>query len=223
MPLELSTMITGVFAGKVADLWPGKPPSAILKNRASGRQIITRTGLDRDAQADLSAHGGTEKALHHYPADHYPQWRQDLAVTDPDHPRFVPGGFGENLSSVGVTEEMVCIGDIFHWGTATLQISQGRQPCWKLAAHTAVPQMAYLVQKTLRTGWYYRMIEPGEAGEGDRLVLTERPHPGYSVARVTRARLDPMLDPAEALDLSRLSALFPGWKETFAERAGADR
>lgn len=217
---SLDIPVNAIFLGEIQERWPGKPPSAIGKMTARGPQAVTKIGLSGDVQADLEVHGGVGKAIHHYPAEHYPFWRAELSGTiDPASPRFQPGGFGENLTTMGITEDVVCIGDVFRWGTATVQISQGRQPCWKLTAHTGVSQMAYLVQKTLRTGWYYRVLTEGEAAPGDHLTLAERPHPGFTVARVTGARFSPRLIPDEAFELADLEWLDPGWKETFRNRA----
>ena len=93
--------------------------------------VLTKTGFKTDQQADLKVHGGLEKAVHHYAADHYSAWRQEV---DDEPDIFKPGGFGENISTIGMTENTLCIGDVFRMGTALVQISQGRQPCWKLNA-----------------------------------------------------------------------------------------
>lgn len=220
MSSTLAVPVTAIFVGQVAQRWPDKAPSAIAKISVPGPRAVTTIGLQGDAQADLEVHGGAGKAIHHYPADHYALWQAELSgLIDPASPRFRPGGFGENVTTIGLTEESVCIGDIFRWGRATVQISQGRQPCWKLTAHTDVRQMAYLVQKTLRTGWYYRVLDAGQVAPGDLLTLTERPHPGFTVARVTGARLSPRLNAAEARDLAGLESLDIGWREAFRVRA----
>ena len=122
--------VYGLFAGAVADRWEGRPPSAIAKTPVAGPVEIGFEGLLVDAQADRTVHGGAEKALHHYAADHYAAWIAEGYLPD----GAVPAAFGENLSTLGVTEEQVCIGDVFRLGTARVQVSQGRQPCWKLNA-----------------------------------------------------------------------------------------
>ncbi len=213
--MNFSATIEALFVGTVEERWPGKPPSAIGKRRTTERLEIGRTGFPRDAQADLEAHGGLEKAIHHYPADHYAAWRAELSRDD-----LTPGGFGENLSTTGLTEETRCIGDVLSLGSATVQVSQGRQPCWKLAAHTGEERMAYLFQKTGRTGWYYRVLEPGHVEPGDRIALVERRSPGWTVKRVTQARLSRRIDPAEAAVLAEMPELYAGWREAFARMAG---
>lgn len=210
--------VTGLFAGQVQYHWSGKPPSAIAKQPVTGRVTMTDVGLTNDAQADLSVHGGPDKAIHHYPDEHYSAWRRELGRTD-----LTPGGVGENLSTTGLTEDTVCIGDVFALGTARVQISQGRQPCWKLNAHTDDDRMAWRFQTTGRTGWYYRVLSPGEVGIGDAMALIERPCPDWSVAQVTRARLTRRVSREDARTLAVLPELAAGWREAFARLAEGDR
>lgn len=210
------TASLSLFAGQVSTPWADKAPSAIGKSPCADRVRLTKTGLVVDAQADLEAHGGFEKALHHYPADHYTAWSADLGKNK----RFRPGGFGENISTHGITEEDVCIGDVFSIGSARVQINQGRQPCWKLAAHTGEDRMAYLVRKTLRTGWYYRVLEEGDVATGDSIALLERDPTGHTVKEVTQAFFNPRLDPDTARKFAAIETLFPGWRDSFVERAG---
>ena len=212
----LSAEIIGVFAGGAQDLWPGRPPSAIAKRPVSGPMRVGPLGLVADAQADSTVHGGPEKARHHYPAEHYPDWRAELEARNP---RFRPGGFGENISTIGLTETTLCIGDVLEIGTARVQISQGRQPCWKLSAHTDRADMASQLQKSGRTGWYYRILAEGAVAVGDRIVLLERPHPDWTLARVIAARFDPSLAAGTARTLARLDALAPRWRAAFGNKA----
>ncbi len=204
-----------VFSGVISTPWPGRAPSAIRKALCVGQQRLTPTGLQSDAQADLEAHGGTEKALHHYPAEHYANWRAQLG----ENARFAPGGFGENISTAGMTEEQISIGDIFAVGSARVQVSQGRQPCWKLAAHTGEDRVAYLMRKTLRTGWYLRVLEEGHVSTGDKITLIERAPEARTVQEVTRALFDPRLEPGEAAALAGIETLSARWRKRFAERA----
>jgi len=209
-----SVVIENVFAGVVEDRWPGKPPSAIAKQPVSGRVEVAEHGLTVDAQADPKVHGGPDKALHHYPADHYAAWRRELGRED-----LLPGSFGENIATTGLTENTVCIGDIYSFGSARVQVSQGRQPCWKLDAHTGEDQMAFLFQKTGRTGWYYRVLSAGSVEQGDTMTLVDRAHPGWSVQRVTAARLTRNVPPADAAILANLPELAKGWRAAFEKMA----
>jgi len=213
---DLRAPIGGIFVGRVEELWDGKPPSAIAKRRTSVPKLVGKSGLKGDSQADLSVHGGPDKAIHHYAADHYAAWAEDLPhLAD----RLQPGAFGENLSTSGITEQSLCIGDVLTMGTARVQVSQGRQPCWKLNAHLGEKTLAARFQKTGRVGWYYRVLETGTVIEGDVMMLVERPQPDWPLARVASARFDPKLDSATATSLSRLPELAKGWRAAFARKA----
>ncbi|MEM8837351.1 MAG: MOSC domain-containing protein [Pseudomonadota bacterium] len=213
-----ATTIDGLFFGAVEDRWPGKDPSAIRKTPVSGPQKLGLTGFEGDRQADLTVHGGKDKAVHHYPADHYSAWSEEGVMPAGT----TPAAFGENISAKGFTEETVFIGDTFRIGSALLQVSQGRQPCWKLNRHTENEQMAYRFQKTGRTGWYYRVLEEGEIASGDEMILLERPHEEWSVKRVTQARLTKRIAPEEAATLAAMDLLEEGWRSAFAKMAKGD-
>ncbi len=208
----VTAKIDGLFFGKVAHRWDGLAPSAIDKTLVTGRQEIDELGFTKDAQADPEHHGGPDKAIHHYPTDHYANWIAEGKIPTST----VPAAFGENIATFGLTEDTLCIGDIFRLGTATVQISQGRQPCWKVSRHTGNSRMAYLFQKTGRTGWYYRVLEAGSAGAGDMISLLERPRPDWSVLRVTVARLTRKVSLEEAATLANMAVLADGWRKAFA-------
>lgn len=189
--------------------------SAIDKRPVEGSVRITRLGLSGDAQGDRAHHGGPDKALHHYPADHYDRWAAEL----PGHAAlFQNGAFGENISTRGFTEADVCVGDRWRLGTALLEISQGRQPCHRLNLRFDLPDMVERVRDTGRTGWYYRVLEEGEAAASDRLSLVERPHPRWSIARVFEVLFGPHKDAAALADLLRLGVLADGWRQRAARR-----
>lgn len=211
-----SLPVTGLFTGRAILRWPGKPPTAIRKRPVDGPRSVTLTGIEGDEQADLTVHGGPEKAIHHYPADTYPLWHADLGSAAI---AFEPGHFGENVSTTGWTEDDVAIGDRFRLGTALVEICQGRQPCWKLAAQTGIDALPYLVRKTARTGWYYRVLEEGTVAPGDSLARAGRADPDWSVRRVTAALFNPRLPPEEARRIAALPALAEGWRASFARRA----
>lgn len=218
MPTKLTAKITGLFAGNAKEHWPDKPASAIDKSAVRNQQEISTCGLISDEQADRSVHGGPDKALHHYPGEHYATWKSEGILPRGSE----PCAFGENISSFGLTEDNLCIGDVFQLGTATVQISQGRQPCWKLNEHTGNSQMAYLFQKTGRTGWYYRVLETGWIQSGDPINLIDRPNPQWSIKRVTRARLTRKVTPDDARKLADLEELAQGWRQAFAKMAKGD-
>jgi MOSC domain-containing protein YiiM len=168
----------------------------------TGPVQIGVTGLDGDEQGDPSVHGGPDKAVHHYPFDHYAHWRQELG----DHALLTrPGGFGENISTRDVTEADLCLGDRLRMGSAVLEISQPRQPCWKLADRFGLKLMPRLVQERRRTGWYYRVLEPGTVTAGDDLVLLERRFPAWPIRKLVELLYEHGLD----RDLLREAAALP--------------
>lgn len=212
---NLSSRIDGVFFGKVLNCWEGRDLSAIQKTLVSGAQEINEFGFVKDEQADLENHGGADKAIHHYASEHYQDW-----ITEGEIPTgTVPAAFGENIATKDMTEWTLCIGDKLRLGTAVVQISQGRQPCWKVNEHTKNKKMAYLFQKTSRTGWYYRVLEKGVAGIGDHVTLIERTQPNWSVARVTSDRLTRRVSQRDAEALAVLPELADGWRQAFRQMA----
>jgi MOSC domain-containing protein YiiM len=194
----------------------GEEMSAIGKQAVSGTVEIGLLGLTGDEQADKEFHGGVEMALHHYPHDHYQHWRWEIG----DHPLLdLPGAFGENLSTDGLTEAQVWIGDRFRLGTALVEVSQGRQPCWKIDHKFARNGMTARVMETARAGWFYRVLEPGRAAEGDVLELVERGHEEWDVARVFRAIFHKSVSTPELVGVARLERLAQEWRERALERA----
>lgn len=182
----------------------------------SSRIPVTRLGLAGDEQADLRNHGGPDKALHHYPSEHYTIWREEL----PDKAALFEGtgGFGENLSTFGLTESNVCVGDIFRIGSAIIQVSQARQPCWKLNVRFGVADMAWRVQNSMRTGWYYRVLEAGEVASDDQTTLIERPHADWPLARVLQILYHACLDDGALTALTMLDSLSLNWRALAAKR-----
>ncbi|WP_064747970.1 MOSC domain-containing protein [Lysobacter antibioticus] len=192
--------------------------SAIDKRAVAGRVRIGEHGLDGDEQGDRRVHGGPDKAVHHYPFDHYPAWREELGA----HALLAaPGAFGENLSSIGLDEASVCLGDRYRCGDAVLEVSQGRQPCWKLNDRFGVADMARRVQASGRTGWYYRVIQGGEAEAGDALSLIERPWPQWSLQRLATLLYTRTLDRDELRAASALP-LVPSWRKLVENRLARD-
>lgn len=204
-----------VLAGAIAPLGEDGRVSAIGKRAVSGPWRIGATGLDGDAQADRTHHGGPEKALHHYAFDHYAAWRAELGELAPLD---APGAFGENLSTRGWTEENVCIGDVIRFGATLLQVSQGRQPCWKLNRRFGVSDMALRVQACGRSGWYYRVLEEGEAREGDALELVERPCPDWPLSRLSTMLYRATGDQAGLVAMTALPQLAEGWRRLAKRR-----
>lgn len=200
--------ILEVRTGRVAPLGPKGVPSGIDKRPLAGAVMAGAEGLAGDEHGDPRHHGGPDKAIHAYAASHYPLWRAELPERAE---RFRPGGFGENLVVDGVDEAGVCLGDRFRIGTALVEVSQGRQPCWRLNLRFDRPDMARLVQQTGRSGWYFRVLEPGAVRAGDTAALAARPNPGWTLARVTRLLYH---DRTNRDDLAAFAAL-PGLPESW--------
>ena len=154
---------------------PTAPPwrTGIFKLPVSGPLWLGRTNLQGDGQADLVHHGGIDKAVCVYSADHWPYWQ---AILPPNQLR--GGAFGENFTVEQLTEADVCIGDVFEIGTALVQVSQPRQPCWKLARRWHIKDLAVQAERTGFTGWYFRVLQEGRV-EAVSIATTPRsPLPG---------------------------------------------
>ena len=200
-------LLNAVLTGSIQPLGPKGAPSGIAKAPAAGSLRLTATGLEGDAQGDPKNHGGPEKAVHHYPFEHYAAWKSEIG----DHDLLGrAGGFGENLSASGLTEDNVSIGDVFEIGSAVVEVAQGRQPCWKLNERFGRKDMAKLVQSTGRTGWYYRVLEPGTVSPVDPLRLVDRSSPEWTVARIWRAFYVDPLNKAELYGIAALPTLATG-------------
>lgn len=205
--------VAAVLVGRAVPYTRPDVLSAIDKQPVAGRLRVGPLGLENDEQGDSQFHGGPDKAVHLYASAHYAAWRDELGALPV---LAAPGAFGENLAVEGVTEWSVCIGDRWRVGSAVLEVSQGRQPCWKLNDRFGVADMARRLQDTLRTGWYCRVLEAGEIGADDEIVLLARPHPAWTIARMMEVLYRPCLD-AATLDALLALPLVPGWR-TLIER-----
>jgi MOSC domain-containing protein YiiM len=151
----------------------GRVLSAIGKRPVAGRVAVHPLGLDGDAQADLAVHGGPEQAVYAYPLEHYAAWAAELGVPAGGD-GFPRGWFGENLTVQGALETDVHIGDTFRAGTALLQVTKPRSPCFKLAATMGHSDFAKRFLASGRTGYYLRVLTEGEVGAGDAFLLVAR-------------------------------------------------
>lgn len=198
-------------------------PSAIAKQPLQGRVTITREGILGDEQADRRYHGGPDKALHHYAFDHHASWAQSWGEA---LPLGQPGGFGENIATTGLVEEQVLLGDRFRLGTALIEVSHGRQPCFKLNHRFNRASVVAEIVKTGRCGWYYRVIEEGhcEVGAGVDLRL-EQVAEGlaqWPVARLFRVLVGGghKADSAALAELAALPQLAEAWRTRARELQG---
>lgn len=207
----MSYSVTALLTGQAAP-FRGDEHSAIVKSPISGSVAITRLGLAGDQQADRKHHGGPHMAVHHYPADHYAHWRGEIG----DHPLLDShGAFGENIAATGLTENVALIGDRFRLGTALLEVSQPRKPCWKIEHRFSRKGMVADILKTGRCGIYFRVLEEGSAKAGDILDLVDSGVEGWSVRRVFTALfgLPRSADAAEFAAISKLGSLSPELRE----------
>lgn len=203
--------IDALLTGKARRFGAKGEPSAIDKRAVEGRHAVGALGIAGDEQADLSVHGGPDKAIHHYPRDHYGWWAETIG----DHALLQDAGaFGENISTSGLTESAACIGDRYRLGSALVEISQGRQPCWKLGHRFGIATLPATVVTSRRGGWYYRVIEDGAVGAGDALELMERPLPDWSVERVFHLLIGGAgkREPAALRTLAAMDLLAANWR-----------
>ncbi len=188
--------------------------SAFFKEPVAGPVLLRTTNLEGDRQADPRVHGGPEMAVLCYSADHYPRWREELGIAE-----MGPGGFAENFTISGQDELTVCIGDVYRVGTATVQVSQPRGPCYKISYRWKRPDLLKRCESNGRHGWYLRVLEEGLVEAGRPVELLERPNPAWSVRRAADVYQARRRRAAEAADL----ALIKGFASRPAERILAGR
>jgi MOSC domain-containing protein YiiM len=185
--------------------------SGIYKNPVDGALFVTEFGVSGDAQADLVNHAGPDKAACVYPSEHLPYWAERLSKP------FTYGAFGENFSTQGLLESGVCIGDVYSIGTAIMQISQPRQPCFKLAAKHGEKRMALWVQDAGFTGFYFRCLEPGEVAAGNAIDLLDRPNPGITIDEANRLMHRDHDDHAALRRILAAAGLSAFWRDVFTQ------
>jgi MOSC domain-containing protein YiiM len=201
--------LESIHVGRVAPLGPEGVPSAFVKHPTSDPVNVTLLGLKGDAQADLSVHGGPEKAVYGYSLANYVEWRREY----PQHAAtLIPGGFGENLCIDGLRENDLCVGDVHRIGSSLLQVCQPRQPCFKLALRFADKLMPKAMIRTGRAGWYYRVVEPGMIVAGDSVQLEDRPNPDFPFARLVELIANGKSTLAELERLQDMKGLATHWQ-----------
>ena len=187
--------------------------TGIFKEPVEGRVRVRRLNLDGDRQADLSVHGGPDKAIYAYPAEHYDYWRRELAGAE------LPWGMlGENLTTEGLREEEVRLGERFRIGSAELVVTQPRLPCYKLGVKFGDIGMVKRFLASRRTGFYLSVAQEGEVGAGDSIELLARDPAAVTVADVTRLYAFER-DDDEGLERALASEALPdGWRDYFAKQ-----
>lgn len=194
--------------------WRGKVVrTSIFKAPVSGRVRVTRLNVQGDRQSDLSVHGGADKAVYAYPSEHYAFWRNELPGVD-----FPWGAFGENLTTEGLLENNVHIGDRFRAGSAEFVVTQPRMPCFKLAIRFNRPDMVKRFLHSGRAGFYLAVVQEGDMGAGDSLVLVAEDNSHVTVADVVGLYAADAQNQDLLRRASELSALPESWREYFRER-----
>ena len=172
--------VDALCAGKAVP-FKGSEQSAFAKLPVSGPVAILSSGLAGDEQADRKHHGGPDMALHLYPTDHRTFWQQQIG----EHPLLqAPGAFGTNLAVSNIDEAQVHIGDQFRLGTALIEISQTRKPCWKIEHRFGHKKMVAAIISSGNSGWYFRVLEEGSTSAGDVLKRVAIGDQDWSVSRV---------------------------------------
>ncbi|TDM39516.1 MOSC domain-containing protein [Macrococcoides canis] len=184
--------------------------SAINRDRVDG-DFVDVFGFIGDEVADKKHHGGVDKAVFCYPYTHYELWCRELNL-DIDS-----GGFGENLCVTDMDESTVCLGDVYEIGSAKLQVTQPRKPCWKPARKHGELELSRITEENGRTGWYFKVLVPGEIKEGDEIHLVERMHDAWSIARCNDV-MHRSVDMSDVKEMSELPELAETWKVSLQKK-----
>ena len=193
--------------------WRGeRVRTSIWKSPVPGRVAVRRTNLAGDEQSDLRVHGGVEKAVYVYPHEHYAFWRAELPGVELGF-----GQFGENLTSEGLLESEVSIGDRLRIGSAELQVTQPRVPCFKLGLRFGRPDLVKRFLRAGRSGFYLAVLREGELGTGDAIERIPVATPSLSVAEVASLYAGRITDRERLRFASELAGLPQGWREGFRE------
>ena len=185
--------------------WKGRTVhTGIFKEPVTGPVVARRLNLDGDRQADLTVHGGEDKAVYVYPAEHYIPWERELA------PIPLPwGSFGENLTTQGLTEDDVWIGERWQVGEAVFVVRQPRQPCYKLGVRFGRDDVLRRFVQSRRTGWYLAVEREGVIAAGDAIVRLHRPGTSLSIADVSEL----LFAKEPNVEHLRIAAALPGLAE----------
>lgn len=186
--------------------------TGIFKFQVNSPIFLGKLNFDGDGQADLIHHGGEEKAVCVYPYEHYPHWEKDLDR------ELTFGAFGENLTTKGILESDACIGDIFKLGEAVVQISQPRQPCFKLAKRYNVADLPIRFQNTGYTGFYFRVLKEGWVETHSTIDIIQR-HPRKITVEFANHTMHQDKKNFEAIEeILEIDALSSNWRKTLAKR-----
>lgn len=187
--------------------------TSIVKNPVEGRVAVRADNIDGDRQSDLSVHGGRAKAVYAYPSEHYPFWARELA--DAALPW---GAFGENLTTAGLLEAHVHVGDRLRIGSAELVVSQPRMPCFKLGIRHGRPELVKRFLESRRSGFYLEVAAEGDVGAGDPISIIERHPAAISIPEILRLYLGEDRDRARLAEAIAIPALSESWRRDLQKR-----
>lgn len=190
--------------------------TAIFKEPVAGRVVLRKLNLEGDRQADLTVHGGKDKAVYCYPAEHYDYWKQELPGRD------LPTAiFGENFTTEGLPETSVHLGDRFSFGSAQLVVTQPRLPCYKLGVRFQSDDMVKKFLAGGRTGFYFAVTLEGHVAAGDEITVIARDPNAVPVSEITRLYIAKRYSRDDVASLQRalqVAALPDAWKDYFRQR-----
>ena len=186
-----------------------KVSTGIFKSAVSGVVRVRTLNLDGDRQADLTVHGGIDKAVYLYPSEHYPFWRRELEMA------LSWGAFGENLTTDGLTESTISIGDQLGIGSAVLQVTQPRLPCFKLAAKLERADIIKRFLDSRRAGFYAKVLEEGTLQSGDPIVVLQQDHARFTIHELVELYVTKRPEPSRLRRAMSVAALSMSWREHF--------
>jgi len=186
--------------------------TGIFKEPVKGRIKLRKLNLDGDKQADLTVHGGLDKALYAYPAEHYDYWKERLPKM-----KLPWGMFGENLTTEGLLEDQVNIGDVFRIGSSEVVVTQPRMPCYKLGVKFGRMDIVRQFMDSKLTGIYFRVLKEGEIGAGDAIEPIGRDENSVTVKDIVRLATG-KADIAILRRAVQIEALAEGWRQEFLEQ-----
>ena len=191
--------------------------TAIYKTPVAGRVKVGQLNLAGDVQADLSVHGGWSKAVYAYPGEHYEFWRKELPMTE-----IGDAQFGENLTTQGLLETDVFIGDKLRIGTAEFVVTEPRMPCYKLGIKFGRSDILRRFLQSRRSGFYLAVLKTGELEAGDRIEILSRDENKVSVADIVRLYVEDKEDIETMKRAVNVDVLPDGWKDAFRRRIDAN-
>lgn len=203
--------IKQIFCGKIQQRYG--LTTAINRSPVHTPTHLTFNGLEGDEFGSPHHHGGPDRALHHYPLEHYIYWSSHYKKL-----RWCAPGMGENISTTGMTERTVCLGDKYQWGDAIIEVSQPRSPCYKLNKRWNIPGLSTQMQENHRCGWLYRVIQEGIVSKHMPLILTAQANDPITLHEVCQLFFDAPLQQEGLSRLSQQTSLSDSWMNKVIER-----